>query len=161
MIFGDRTDVVRPELVQALAGQTQSWVSGPEPACLTTARALGAEPEILAALAGPDFGRWRGRSLAEVGPAEPQALSAWLSDPEAAAHGGESLVQLLNRVGTCCDARHWPQGRSVVVVAPLVARALAVHALGAPAEVMFRLDVGPLDRVQLTRSGPSWRLRMG
>jgi hypothetical protein len=34
-------------------------------------------------------------------------------------------------VGRVLDDHPWPEGRSVLVVSPLVARAAAVHALGA------------------------------
>jgi broad specificity phosphatase PhoE len=82
-----------------------------------------------------------------------------MSDPHAAPHGGESLAELVARVGACCDERDWPPGRSVAVVAPLVARAMAVHALAATPEVIFRVDLAPLGRVGLSRHGRGWRLQ--
>ena len=47
----------------------------------------------------------------------------------------------------------------MAVVAPMVARAVAVHALGAPPEVIFRVDVAPLGRCCWSRSGDHWRLQ--
>jgi hypothetical protein len=44
------------------------------------------------------------------------------------------------------------EGRSVAVVTPLVARAAAVHALGAQPEVIFHLDMAPLGRLLISRS---------
>lgn len=70
-------------------------VRGPELRCARTAEALGlrAEPDPL--LADCDYGRWRGRTLDEVGAAEPEALATWLDDPAAAPHGGEPVTALL------------------------------------------------------------------
>jgi broad specificity phosphatase PhoE len=85
-------------------------------------------------------------------------LSAWLSDPAAAPHGGESLADLVVRVGAFCDQTSWSDGAHLLVVAPMVARAAAVHALGVPAEAIFRIDVAPLQRVTMSRSADTWRL---
>ena len=159
MVFGDRTELLDPAAVQPTGERVASWGSAPEPACAATARALGGEPVVHDELRGLDTGRWTGRALSEVGEAEPAALGAWLTDPAAAPHGGESLTQLVTRVGDCCDAQPWSDGRNLVVVTPLVARALLVHALGVGAETIFRIDLAPLGRVGLSRSGGPWRLR--
>jgi hypothetical protein len=45
------------------------------------------------------------------------------------------------------------------VVTSLVARALLVHALGAPPEVIFHIDIGPLGRALISRSDHAWRLQ--
>lgn len=160
MIFGDRTELVRPEALKSLGGTVRGWWCGPEPACEATARGLGGDPRTAAELAGPDVGAWTGHSLAEVAAREPEAVRAWLADPDAVPPGGESLAHLVRRIGSWLDGGAWPLGRSVAVVTPLTARALAVHALGAPASVLLRLDVAPSDRLVLTRAGPSWRLRL-
>jgi broad specificity phosphatase PhoE len=94
-----------------------------------------------------------------VGESEPEELNRWLSDPAAAPHGGESLADLVRRVGAVCDTQDWPQGRSVLVVTPLVARAAAVHALGVGPAAIFRLDLAPLGRVGLSGQARSWRLQ--
>jgi broad specificity phosphatase PhoE len=159
LVFGDRTELADANAIAPLTERVVGWGSGPEPACVATARALGAEPEIISGLAGPDLGRWSGRTLQEVGAAEPEALGAWLRDPDVAPHGGESLTELIRRVGACCDGLEWAQGRTVVVVTSLVARAAAVHALGAGPEVIFRMDLAPLGRVGLSRVGQGWRLQ--
>jgi hypothetical protein len=39
-----------------------------------------------------------------------------------------------------------------------VARALLAHALGATPEVIFRIDMAPLDRALISRSQQTWRL---
>jgi broad specificity phosphatase PhoE len=146
--------------VPVLDGRAASWVRGPESVGAETAERLGgSDAEVLHDLADADFGAWAELTLDEVAEREPQALRVWLIDPWVSPHGGESLADLIWRVGQAIDQHPWPEGRSVAVVAPLVARALAVHALGAPPEVIFRVDVAPLGRVLLSRSGDHWRLQ--
>ncbi|GAA3102071.1 histidine phosphatase family protein [Streptosporangium carneum] len=124
--------------------------------CAQTAEALGlpAEPEPL--LADCDYGRWSGRTLAEVEAAEPEALATWLTDPAAAPHGGESIVALLGRVAGWLAGLE--PGRTVAVTHAAVIRAAVVHTLGAPAQSFWRVDVAPLARVTLTGRGGRWRL---
>jgi broad specificity phosphatase PhoE len=145
--------------VPALEGRVASWVRGPEPVGAETADRLGGTAEVLPELADADFGAWSDLTLDEVAARESEALRMWLIDPWISPHGGESLADLIWRVGQAVDRHPWPEGRSVAVVAPLVARAVAVHALGAPPEVIFRIDVAPLGRVLLSRSGDHWRLQ--
>ncbi|MFF5205515.1 histidine phosphatase family protein [Streptosporangium sp. NPDC000396] len=124
--------------------------------CVQTAEALGlrADPDPL--LADCDYGRWRGRTLGEVEAAEPEGLAAWLTDPAAAPHGGESITDLLGRVSGWLSRR--APGRLVAVTHPPVIRAAVVHALGAPAQAFWRVDVAPLARVALTGRDGRWRL---
>jgi broad specificity phosphatase PhoE len=147
------------EGVRRLNGRVASWFSGPEQACQATALCLGGEAEPIAELRECDFGSWTGRTLADVAFQDAPALEGWLRDPYAAPHGGEGLVELINRVGGVLDDHPWPQRRSVAVVTPLVARAAAVHALDAPPEVIFHIDIAPLGRVLISRSDQIWRLQ--
>ncbi|ARI50962.1 phosphoglycerate mutase [Streptomyces sp. S8] len=71
--------------------------------CRETAAALGLAARPEPALTGWDLGRWSGRRLDEVGAAEPAAVAAWVGDPSAAPHGGESLRELVERVGGWLD----------------------------------------------------------
>lgn len=157
--FGDESPLEHPERVEAESHRVVSWSSGPEPACVATAERLGGAPEVVPELAQLDFAGWRGRTLAEIGAEDPRGLGRWLSDPTAAPHGGESLAELSTRVGAYCDQRDWPPGRSLAVVAPLVARAMVAHALGAGPEVIFGVDLAPLGRIGLSRQGLRWRLQ--
>jgi broad specificity phosphatase PhoE len=161
VIFGDTGHLSDPEAVSPIAGRVTSWRHGPEVACAETAGRLGGPGEVLAGLASCDFGSWTGRSLEEVGADDPDGIRHWLSDPRAAPHGGESLAELIARVGSAVTVTPWPDGQSVVVVVPLVARAMIAYALGAPAEVIFRIDVPPLGRVALSRRRSSWRVKFG
>jgi len=146
--------------VPVLGGRVASWVRGSEPVGAETAARLGGTAaEVLPELSDADFGAWSELTLEEVADREPRALRVWLLDPWVSPHGGESLADLIWRVGQAVDQHPWPEGRSVAVVPPLVARALIVHALAAPPEVIFRVDVGPLGRVLLSRSDDHWRLQ--
>jgi broad specificity phosphatase PhoE len=158
LVFGNAGEPHTQE-VRRLIGRVASWLSGPEPACQKTAVCLGGEAEPVPELRECDFGSWTGRTLVDVAFEEAGALDTWLHDPHATPHGGESLAELINRVGRVLDDHPWPDGRSVVVVTPLVARAAAVHALGASPEVIFHIDLAPLGRVLISRSDHIWRLQ--
>ena len=150
------------EKVPALRERTVTWVRGPEPVGAETVSLLGGgDAEVVAEVADCDYGTWTGRTLDEVATEDPRVLQLWLRDPWISPHHGESLADLMYRVGQAVERHAWPDGRSVVVVAPLVARALAAYALDAPPEVILRMDVGPLGRVEMSRSGPGnpWRLQ--
>ncbi|MER6913287.1 histidine phosphatase family protein [Streptomyces sp. NPDC000594] len=144
------------------AGRT---VCGPSRRCRESADALGlrgpATEEPGAPLADWDLGRWRGRSLAEVGAAEPEAVARWLADPDAAPHGGESLTALVARAGAWLDALPPGGGRLLAVLDPAVVRALLTHALALPPALFWRLDAAPLTLTGLTSRAGRWNLRCG
>lgn len=158
----DPEGIARAEAVaSAVSASTRAYCS-PSVRCRRTAQSLGLAPEPVAGLAGCAMGRWRGRSLAAVAAAEEPAVAAWLSDPTAAPHGGESLRDLRVRVGGWLDAlRAEGSGRVTVVAEPDVIRAATVHALAAPDEVALRLDVRPLTAVHLSGRAGRWNLRLG
>jgi broad specificity phosphatase PhoE len=157
LIFGEPGELL-PEDFPQLTGRTARWVSGPEEACQATAARLGGTAEPIEDLQDCDFGAWTGRALVDIASDDPSGLDAWLHDPYAAPHGGESLADLVSRVARVLDDHQWPDGRSVAVVTALVARALLVHALGAAPEVIFRIDIAPLGRARISRSQQTWRL---
>ncbi|CAM5526197.1 histidine phosphatase family protein [Streptomyces cyaneofuscatus] len=148
-------------------------LSGPSERCLGTAAALGLTARAEPALTGWDLGRWSGRRLDEVGAAEPDSVAAWIGDPSAAPHGGESLRALVERVGGWLDGtgagdtRAAGDGagatdRSVLAVAePAVVRAAVVHALALPVEAFWRLDVAPLVLTELSGRSGRWNVRLG
>jgi len=159
LVFGDATSLSHPEAVEPWAGRPVSWVIGPEPACTQTAAQLLVDARVDPNLIGLDVGSWRGRTFAEVMEEAPEDLARWLADADAAPHGGESLADLVRRVGAYCDDGSWPDGTTALLVTPLVARAAAVHALGVTASAIFRIDLAPLQRVIVSRSGPGWRVQ--
>ncbi|MET8771838.1 histidine phosphatase family protein [Streptomyces sp. NPDC004658] len=136
-------------------------LASPSVRCLETAAALGLDGVPVPELAGLDVGRWRGRTLDEVGAAEPDAVDRWLTDPGYTPHGGESVRELCERVARrLADARGL-EGRTVAVVEPEVVRAAAVAALGMPVAVFWRLDVPPLTVTELSGRAGRWNLRLG
>ncbi|MER5946586.1 histidine phosphatase family protein [Streptomyces sp. NPDC001904] len=135
--------------------------------CRETAGLLGlgaaVEPEALAA---PDTGSWRGRTLTEVMETSPQEVGRWLGDPEFRAGGGESVADVCARVSrwldTLGDRTGVPDGGLVIgVVEPELARAAVVHALGAPLSAFWRCDVAPLTVTELSGRDGRWNLRSG
>ncbi|MYV92986.1 histidine phosphatase family protein, partial [Streptomyces sp. SID1034] len=112
-------------------------------------------------LAALDVGRWRGQTLDEVGRAEPEAVGAWLGDPSAAPHGGESVAQLCARAAAWLDAAAEDAGRTLAVVEPEIVRALVLRALDAPLSAFWRIDVPPLTATELSGRAGRWNLRAG
>ncbi|QNP68541.1 histidine phosphatase family protein [Streptomyces roseirectus] len=148
------------EAASGVPGAEQVWCS-PSARCRETARVLGLDAVEVAAWGGLDVGRWRGETLADVGAREPEAVAAWLADPGAAPHGGESVRALCDRVERwlreCADL----SGRTVAVVEPEVVRAVVVRVLGAPEGAFWRVDVAPLAGVEISGRGGRWNLRVG
>lgn len=135
--------------------------TAPSRRCAETARALGRETAtVQQALRDLDMGSWQGRTLDEVAATDPAALGSWLTDPDAAPHGGESVTRLCHRVTAWLDALPSDAGRVLAVVEQAVARAAVLHALGAPAPAFWRIDVPPLATVDLTGRAGRWNLRM-
>jgi broad specificity phosphatase PhoE len=159
LVFDDRGPLLRADAVGVVSEQVGSWWSGPEPACRQTLGALGGTGDLLPALAGPDLGTWTGRPLADVAAANPAGLHAWLTDPDARPHGGETLAELVGRLGAVLAGHAWPAGTSGLVLTPLAARAITVAAVGGPAALVLALDVAAAGQLLLSRSGPRWRLQ--
>ena len=132
-------------------------LSGPETRCTQTAAALGWAPTVDRGLADLDAGSWTGRDLDDLFAVEPELLQRWMSDAAVKPPGGESLNDLVKRVGDALDGRDWPDGRSVLVAAPLVIRAAVTHLLKAP--LLFAIDVEPLSAAVVTGYGGRWKLR--
>jgi broad specificity phosphatase PhoE len=133
-------------------------ICSPARACLQTAAALqlAVEPEPL--LRDWELGRWRGRTLDEVAAAEPAAVAAWMTEPDAAPHGGERLTDLLARVANWLGSLP-ARGHTVAVTHPAVVRAAVVSTLAAGAGGFWRLDIAPLTATVL-RGGPErWTVR--
>ncbi|MFI2760568.1 histidine phosphatase family protein [Streptomyces echinatus] len=133
----------------------------PAERCRRTTAALGLDGVPVPELAGIDMGRWRGRTLDEVGAAEPEAVGRWLSDPDCAPHGGESVRDLCARVARWLADARTLEGRTLAVVEPEVVRAAVVDALGLPGAVFWRLDVPPLTVTELSGRAGRWNLRLG
>ncbi|MEQ3550308.1 histidine phosphatase family protein [Pseudonocardia nematodicida] len=154
----DRYGTAHATRLQGRLPRAVHHLRSPDRACAGTCAALGLTAEPDPALRDPDPGRWAGQRLDDVAAAEPDAVATWLSDPSAAPHGGESLVDLLDRLRSRLDTL--PVGHTLAVVGPAVARAAVVLAIGAPPSGIWRVDAAPLTVTDL-RGGPGrWTVRM-
>ncbi|HUL99538.1 MAG TPA: histidine phosphatase family protein [Mycobacterium sp.] len=131
-------------------------VSGPEQRCRQTAQLLGLRPTVEPRLADLDCGRWRGEMLDGVPSAD---LAVWLADPTTAPNGGESVVDLMDRVSGWLGSLTASRSRTVAVTHPAVIRTAILLALDAPAKSFWRIDVAPASRTEMHFRGHAWRLR--
>jgi broad specificity phosphatase PhoE len=155
-------DAIGEAKARALAGllhpADQVW-SSPAQRARQTAQALKLDAKLEPLLADCDYGRWSGQRLADIQTDEPDATFAWLSDPSAAPHGGESIHSLLQRVAGWLDGLDANADHIIAVTHAAVIRAAVIHALGAGAEAFWRIDVNPLSLTDLRRSHGRWTLR--
>jgi len=124
-----------------------------------TADALGLRCSEAAPLRDLDCGRWAGRDVREIEKEEPAAVAAWLTDPEVAPHGGESIADVLRRVGGWLDGEAAIGGRTVAITHAAVIRVAIIHAIGAPLTSFWHLDIAPLTLADLRHDGARWTLR--
>lgn len=108
------------------------------------------------ALAECDFGAWAGRPLAEVASTAPEAVHAWMTDPDAAPHGGESLTALLARVRAWLDDQAAQDGTAIAITHGGVVKAAVVAALDAPPSAFWRIDVSPVSITELHAHDGRW-----
>jgi len=137
-------------------GVTERAYCGPEKRSRQTADLLGLQASIDTRLADLDCGRWRGDVLGRVDSAD---LAVWLTDPTRAPHGGESVVDLIERVKGWMDSLTADRARLVAVTHPSVIRAAIVIALDAPAKSFWRIDIAPASRTVMHFRGHAWNLR--
>jgi broad specificity phosphatase PhoE len=130
-------------------------LAAPEKRARQTAELLGLQPTIEPRLADLDCGRWRGNVLGGVRPAE---LAVWLTDPNRAPHGGESVTALVSRVRGWLDSVSAKRLRLVAVTHPSVIRAAILVTLEAPPKSFWRIDIAPASRTVMRFRGYTWTL---
>ncbi|GAA2795937.1 histidine phosphatase family protein [Kitasatospora sp. CM 4170] len=181
----DGAAVRRVRAAAAAVPDAARVLTGPSVRCTGTAAALGLDAVATPELADCDWGRWEGHRLNDLAAAEPRAIAAWLSDPDAAPHGGESVAAFGARIrgwldgldepggGTEPDGGDEPDRRGgragrgeargpvLAVVEAAVVRAAVVNGLGLPAQAFWRIDVAPLTLTELTGRAGRWNLRCG
>lgn len=133
----------------------------PSVRCRETAHSLNLSPLAQPALRDCDMGRWNGYTLREVAAREPQAVQGWLADPRSAPHGGESMVNFIQRIGGWLDTRPANDGSWMVAVTePAVMRAAVCYVLKAPPQAYWHIDAQPLARVTLSGRAGEWSLSL-
>ncbi|MDO8213637.1 histidine phosphatase family protein [Conexibacter sp. CPCC 206217] len=143
--------------VAGLVGSAATQIlASPALRCAQTAAAAGLSPQVEPRIAESDFGAWAGRPLAEVHADDPAAVAAWMGDPDAAPHDGESLRAFAARVGGWLDEQAAGDGATLAITHGGVVKAALVHALGAPLDAFWRLDVAPLTVTELHAHDGRW-----
>ena len=162
--FPDDETIDDPSAVSASFGPpiaAGQWLAGPEQRATTTAAALSRDRGFTVdqELRDWDCGRWRGRTIEDLHSSEPAALAAWLTDPAAAPHGGESLLDLLGRLEHWLGRQAGVRAKTAAVTHPAVLRAAVVVTLGAGPDAFWRIDAQPLSRARLSHDGRRWSLQ--
>lgn len=121
-----------------------------------TAEALGLEATTEPLLRDCDYGRWTGRTLAELEAEDPAAVAEWLTDPSAAPHGGESLAAVIARAAGFLETQAAAPGQVLAVTHPAIIRAAIVHVLAAPALSFWRIDIAPLSSTRFSGTHGRW-----
>ena len=145
-------------LATVLGRVDAAWTS-PALRARQTAAALQLDAQTDASLRDIDLGSWAGQRLSDIQAAEPDAVRAWTGEPNAAPHGGESVMDLLRRLSPWLVQRGQDERRAVAVTHASILRAAIVLAIDAPAMTFWRIDVAPLCRVELRGAGNRWTLR--
>ena len=147
--------------LEALRGRLRPYahvLTSPARAARETAAALGFDAEVEMALSDCDYGRWRGLASKEVAEREPDEFAAWLGDPGSAPHGGESLADLIERLGAWLTQSLARESATLAVTHAAVVRAAIVKALGADSSAFARIDVAPLSLARLSGHAGRWNL---
>jgi broad specificity phosphatase PhoE len=124
-----------------------------------TAEILGLAATIHEDLRDQDYGIWAGKTLAEIEKDEPEDLAAWLTDPNYAPAGGESIAGVTERTGAFLDEMRAESGHVIAVTHPAVVRAAILNVLAAPLTAYWRIDTTPLSITDLRCDGRRWVLR--
>lgn len=131
-------------------------VVAPELRARETATELGVIAHVEPELRDIDYGKWRGLSMDDVATDE---LSAWLGDPAASPHRGESIVDLIERIRGWLNDTAATGKDTLAVTHPAVVRAAVLVTLNAPAQSFWRIDVAPLTVTRLHCRDGVWTLR--
>lgn len=136
-------------------------LTSPLSRAVMTAQALGQN-----ALADPDlreldYGSWAGLEIKAVLARFPEACAEWLSNSEAAPHGGESHAALAHRIAAWLERQAESRQTVIAVTHPGPIQAAVIHALGAPLTAMRQIAVKPLSRTRLSHDGRRWSVVLG
>lgn len=154
----DRRDAAdAAELATRLPRADRCWMS-PELRTQQTAELLKLDAIPLSTLHDCDYGVWKGYTLDQVLARDPKAVEAWVRDPAAAPHGGESLSSVMHRVAQWLDEEKVMDSRSILVTHAAIIRAAIIHAIDAPPKSFWRIDIAPLSVTRLSGKDGRWNL---
>lgn len=109
------------------------------------AEKLGLPVEEEPGFAEMEFGEWDGMTFTEVAEKDKDGLEAWFADMAASPPGGESFVTVRARVLEALArllSKH--AGKTVVLVSHVTPiKTLVAHAVDAPLESLFRMELSP------------------
>ena len=137
------------EWLQPMAEQVGAVVASPvrrtAESAQILAELLGREVETEPGFAEMEFGHWDGMTFGEVGEQHREELDAWLGSLDAAPRGGESFRAVQERVLAGLDrVLEAHRGTTVVVVSHVTPiKTLVAHALEAPLEAVFKMELAP------------------
>lgn len=131
-------------------------LTSPALRCRETAAAAGLEVDIDERLAECDFGSWAGLTLAEVNAADPGDVAAWITDPAARPHGGESLRALADRVAAWLADQQ--ADTTVAITHGGVIRTAVTNLLGHPLSAAWQVGAEPLSITELVWDDHAWHL---
>ncbi|MFJ3233954.1 histidine phosphatase family protein [Streptomyces sp. NPDC086787] len=134
-------------------------VRAPSVRCAQTADALGLTAVPEPALCDLVIGGWAGRTIGRIAATDPHGLSAWLTDPDATPHEGESVRGLCRRTGDWLTSLAGGTGDVVAITEAAVVRAALVHALATSARSFWHLTVPPLSAVSFSWRNGWWDVR--
>jgi broad specificity phosphatase PhoE len=132
-------------------------LAGPEQRARQTAELLGLHATTEPRLADLDCGHWRGQTLDAVAPAD---LEVWLTEPAQAPHGGESIVDLTERVAGWLASLIDGPSRTIAVTHPSVIRGAILLALDIAPKSFWRIDIAPAGVTTLHYRNDCWTLRL-
>lgn len=144
-------------LAERLPSADRCWTS-PELRTRQTAEALQLNAIVLSTLRDCNYGTWRGSTLDEILARNPHTVSAWLSDPAATPHGGESLLSLMQRVAEWLEGEKAMNRRAILVTHAAVIRAAIIHAIEATPKSFWRIDIAPLSFTVLSGKDGRWNV---
>ncbi|GAA4715658.1 bifunctional RNase H/acid phosphatase [Nocardioides conyzicola] len=109
------------------------------------AAALGQPIEVEHGFAEMEFGVWDGLTFGEVGEKYPAEMKAWLGSTDVAPEGGESFrtvqARVLDGLARLLESH---AGETVVVVSHVTPiKTLVAHAVDAPLEAVYRMELSP------------------
>jgi broad specificity phosphatase PhoE len=139
-------------LAKRLPPADRCWTS-PELRTRQTVEAFQLNAIVVSTLRDCNYGTWRGSTLDEILARNPHTVSAWLSDPAATPHGGESLLSLMQRVAEWLEGEKAMNRRAI-----LVTHAAVIHAIEATPKSFWRIDIAPLSFTRLSGKDGRWNV---